>query len=408
MRILHTADWHLGKKLDFYSRMEEQKEVMEEICQIADREDVDLVVVSGDLYDTFNPPVEATELLYRTLKKLSKNGKRPVVAIAGNHDSPDRIDSPDSLARELGIFFFGQPHLKINPITVEGHFDVLRVDEGFLEIKIPKYYYPIRILSTAFANEIRLKQFLGFEDKATELQEVLKQKWQGLAGQYCDIYGVNLLATHLYMLKRGGEVLEEPEGEKPIRLGFADLVYSDSIPSQIQYTALGHLHRFHEIGQGTAPVIYPGSPLAYSFSESGQKKQVVIVDLEPNKIAQYRNVQLEKGRPLVRTRFRDIDEAVRWLHDNKNALVELTIESDNFLTASDLKRIHEAHDGIIHIIPVVSKKQEFLSSGSTVNLDQDMKDLFKDYFKSKYGQEPNEELLTLFDEVATNTLEKED
>ncbi|WP_232046812.1 hypothetical protein [Sphingobacterium daejeonense] len=96
------------------------------------------------------------------------------------------IDSPDSLARELGIFFFGQPHLKINPITVEGHFDVLRVDEGFLEIKIPKYYYPIRILSTAFANEIRLKQFLGFEDKATELQEVLKQKWQGLAGQYCD------------------------------------------------------------------------------------------------------------------------------------------------------------------------------------------------------------------------------
>ena len=78
------------------------------------------------------------------------------------------------------------------------------------------------------------------------------------------------------------------------------------------------------------------------------------------------------------------------------------------MTASDLKRIHEAHDGIIHIIPVVSKKQEFLSSGSTVNLDQDMKDLFKDYFKSKYGQEPNEELLTLFDEVATNTLEKED
>jgi len=408
MRILHTADWHLGKKLDFFSRMEEQKEVMEEICQIADREEVDLVIVSGDLYDTFNPPVEATELLYRTLKKLSKNGKRPVIAIAGNHDSPDRIDSPDSLARELGIFFFGQPHLKINPITVEGSFDVIRVDDGFIEIKLPKYYYPVRILSTAFANEIRLKQFLGFEDKSTQLQEVLKTKWAGLANQYCDTYGVNLLVSHLYMLKRGGEVLEEPEGEKPIRLGFADLVYSDSIPQQVQYTALGHLHKFIEIGQGTAPVIYSGSPLAYSFSESGQKKQVVIVDLEPNKIAQYRNIILEKGRPLVKIRFKDIDEAVLWLHENKFALVELTIESDKFLTASDLKRIHEAHDGIIHIIPVISKKQSAENSKVSVNLDQDMKDLFKDFFKSKYGQDPNEELLTLFDEVATNTLEKED
>lgn len=408
MRILHTADWHLGKKLDFFSRLEEQKEVLDEICQIADREDVDLVVVSGDLYDTFNPPVEATELLYRTLKRLSKNGKRPVIAIAGNHDSPDRIDSPDSLARELGIFFFGQPNLKINPLTVEGSFDILRVDEGFVEIKLPKYYYPIRVLSTAFANEVRLKQYLGDEDKASQLQEVLKKKWLDTANQYCDTYGVNILTTHLYMLKRGAEVLEEPEGEKPLRLGFADLVYSDSIPGSIQYTALGHLHKFHEIGQGTAPVIYPGSPLAYSFSESGQKKQVVIVDLEPNKIAQYRTVSLEKGRPLHRVRFKDIDEAVRWLHDNKYALVELTIESDNFLSSSDLKRIHGAHEGIIHIIPVVSKKQEINQPKSLVNLDQDMESLFKDYFKSKYGQEPNEELMALFHEVSTNTLEKED
>lgn len=109
MRILHTADWHLGKKLDYYSRMAEQKEVMEEICQVADRENVDLVIVAGDLYDTFNPPVEATELLYGTLKRLSKDGKRPVIALAGNHDSPDRIDSVDPLARECGIFFLDNP-----------------------------------------------------------------------------------------------------------------------------------------------------------------------------------------------------------------------------------------------------------------------------------------------------------
>jgi len=96
------------------------------------------------------------------------------------------------------------------------------------------------------------------------------------------------------------------------------------------------------------------------------------------------------------------------LHDNPSALVELTLESDNFLSSTDLKRVHEAHNGIIHVIPVLSKKQELQSGRSSVNLDQDMKDLFKDYFKSKYGQEPNEELMTLFYEVAANTLEKED
>jgi exonuclease SbcD len=92
MKILHTADWHLGKKLDNISRLEEQKEVLQEICDIADQQQVDVVIVAGDLFDTFNPPVEATELLYQTLKRLTANGKRPVLAIAGNHDSPDRIE----------------------------------------------------------------------------------------------------------------------------------------------------------------------------------------------------------------------------------------------------------------------------------------------------------------------------
>ncbi len=408
MRILHTGDWHLGKKLDFFSRMEEQREVMEEICEIAEREEVDLVLVAGDLFDNFNPTVEATELLYKTLKRLTNEGKRPVIAIAGNHDSPDRIDSPDPLARACGIFFFGYPHMEVRPLTVENAFDIIKVDKGFMEIKLPKYYYPARIIATPFANEIRLKHFLGFEDKAAQLQEALKESWSTLAQQYCDGYGVNILTTHLYMLKRGGEILEEPEGEKPIKLGYADLVYSDSIPQQIQYTALGHLHRYHQIGSEDRPVVYPSSPLCYSFSESGQEKQVVIVDLEPNKNALTRTIPLTKGRSLFRKRFTSIDEAVVWLHENPNSLIELTIESDTFLTAQDMKRLHEAHDGIIHIIPVVKQANQLSDTCEHVNLEQDMKDLFIDYFKSKYGQEPNEELMLLFDEVSANTLEKED
>lgn len=408
MRILHTADWHLGKRLDFYPRLEEQKDVLAEICSIADQEEVDVVIVAGDLFDTFNPPVEATELLYKTLKRLSKNGIRPVIAIAGNHDSPDRIDSPDPLARECGILFFGYPNQETALLKVEQGFEILKSAKGFIEIKLPKYYYPIRILATPFANEIRLKQFLGFEDKGAQLHDSLKQSWSELAMQYCDGYGVNVLTSHLYMLKRGAEVLEEPEGEKPLRLGYADLVYSDSIPPQIQYTALGHLHKHYEIGHSHAPVIYPSSPLCYSFSEAGQQKQVVIVDLEPNKVAQYRNVPLKKGKELHRKRFNDIDQAILWLRENPDTLVELTLESEAYLSAIDLKRIHESHEGIIHIIPVVSKQLQEGGSGKSINLEQDMDDLFKDFFKSKYGQEPNEELMQLFNEINTSSLEKED
>ena len=81
MKILHTADWHLGKKLDRFSRLEEQIEVLEEIIGVADEKAVDLVLIAGDLFDNFNPSVEAIELFYKTLKRLTSHGKRPVIAI---------------------------------------------------------------------------------------------------------------------------------------------------------------------------------------------------------------------------------------------------------------------------------------------------------------------------------------
>ena len=110
MKILHTADWHLGKRLETFSRHDEQVAVLDEICQIADREAVDAVIIAGDLFDVFSPPNESSELLFKTCKRLANNGLRAVIAIAGNHDSPERIEAPESLARECGIVFSGFPH----------------------------------------------------------------------------------------------------------------------------------------------------------------------------------------------------------------------------------------------------------------------------------------------------------
>ena len=402
MKILHSADWHLGKRLDSFSRLEEQKIVLDEICIIADEQAVDAVIVAGDLFDAFNPPVEAIELLYKTLKRLTNNGKRPVIAIAGNHDSPDRIDSPEPLARECGIIFMGYPNTEIKTIELENGFEITKTDKGFIELNLPEHNYPLRIIATPYANEVRMKEYFG-EEKEVELSNSLQMGWGDLSEKYCDNKGVNILVTHLYMLKRGGEVLEEPDGEKPLKIGNADLIYSDIIPSQIQYTALGHLHRHQNVGTDEKPVVYSGSPLSYSFSEAGQQKYVKIINVEPNSIAQLERIPLKSGKQLARKTFNSIDSAVEWLNDNQYTLVELTIESDTYLKSEDLKRLRNAHHEIVHIIPIVKNDNVMDESSKQVNLNQDITALFSDYFKYSKGQSPNEEIIELFKEIIEHT-----
>ncbi|MCY0971078.1 metallophosphoesterase family protein [Chryseobacterium wangxinyae] len=398
MKILHTADWHLGKRLDRFSRLEEQVLVMNEIVEIADEQNVDLVLIAGDLFDNFNPSVEATELFYKTLKRLSLNGKRPVIAIAGNHDSPNLIDAPDPLARECGIILIGHPKATIHPFELE-HFKISNSAAGFIELQLKNQEFPIRILHTPYANEVRLKEYLG-ENKEDEINNVLKESWKQIADEFCDQKGVNLLITHLYMNKKGTAIIEEPEGEKPIKIGNADLIYSDIIPSQIQYTALGHLHGFQNIGTADKPVVYASSPLCYSFSEAGQTKYVSIIEAEPNQPVAFAKIAIQNGKCLSRKSFDSVENTIQWLRENQDTLVELTLESETFLKAEERKQIYQYHSGIVYLIPKV-KNQDFNENQlHEINLNQGIEFLFKDYFKSKNGgQEANEELIRLFNEI---------
>ena len=148
MKLLHTADWHLGKRLGDYSRLEEQHQVLDEICQLAERENVDAVLIAGDLFDTFNPPNEASELFYRTVHRLSDHGQRAVVAIAGNHDAPDRIEAPDPLARASGIVLVGRSSTTVPPLATAGGVQRLRAEPGWVELSLPRCSAPLRLLLT--------------------------------------------------------------------------------------------------------------------------------------------------------------------------------------------------------------------------------------------------------------------
>ena len=407
MKLLHTSDWHLGKRLEDFSRIEEQQAVLQEICEIAEREQVDAILVAGDLFDTFNPPTEAVDLFYKTLKRLSNNGNRPVIAIAGNHDSPDRIEAPDPLARECGIIFAGYPNSVVPEFELESGLKVLHSEEGFLELQVPGTSIPLRLLLTPYANEFRLKTYLGQENSEEELRTVLQEKWQEQAASYCDTRGVNLLVTHLFVTRKGAELPEEPTDEKPIlHVGGAQVIYTENIPQQIQYTAIGHLHRMHKVDSVPCPVYYSGSPLSYSFAEANQRKFVLVVEAEPDKIVNVQEIELTKGRKLLRKRAEGLDEALLWLTENPDCLVELTMVTDTYLTAQERKRLSAAHNGIVILIPEVRNTAEFQSgSKKGIDLTRNMEELFTDYFRHSKGQEPNEEIMKLFTEILAEDFE---
>lgn len=401
LKILHTADWHLGKRLQEFSRLEEQYEVLEEIIQTADREEVDLVLLAGDIFDAFNPSHEAVELLYKSLKNLSNNGSRPVVAISGNHDSTQFVSAPDPLARQLGILFYSKYEHSISCGLLDSGVEIVKSKPGFVELKLPAHDFPIRLILAPYANELLLKTYLGEENREVALRKVLQEHWQKTADQYCDNRGVNLFLGHFFFMKEGEKPEAEPESERPIlHVGGTQAIYTNNLPSQIQYAALGHLHRCHTVDHEPCPVVYSGSPLAYSFSEADQQKQVVLVHLAPGREANYQPVGLQKGRPLCKKKFDNLPATLEWLENNPYSFVEITYITEQGIDASTRRAIMKAHDGIISLIPQLSKNAEKYEQGlDRDDLEQDIQTLFSRYYQSEKGIPPNEEILTLLQEV---------
>lgn len=407
LKILHTADWHLGKRLQEYSRIVEQKLVLDEICQVADQEEVDLVLLAGDIFDAFNPSHESVELLYKTLRRLSKNGMRPVVAISGNHDSSQFVEAPDPLARELGIIFYSRYDTIISCGTLEGGLEITKSDAGFVELKLPKYDFPIRILLAPFANEVSLRTYLGEENREEAFRELLAQNWKTIADRYCDDKGVNLFMGHFFFVEEGSTIPldAEPESERPIlHVGGTQSLFTQQLPHQIQYAALGHLHRYQTVSCSPCPVVYSSSPLAYSFSEADQEKNVVLIQAQPGTPVKHQPIALKRGRPLYRVSFDNLPDTLSWLENNPYCFVEVTYLTDESIDATLRKAILKAHDGIVNLIPqlrhTAGQTQDELKAE---DLSRDMESLFRLFYTSEKGQEPHADLVNLFKEVLSKT-----
>lgn len=398
MKILHTADWHLGKWLGSISRLPEQKEVLEELCSIVEQENPDIVLIAGDIYDQINPPVEAVYLLHQTLMKMSANGKRAIIIIAGNHDSPERIEAIEPLLFQSGIIVAGWPFSAPMCYSIPSGISIISSAQGFVELQLPHCKYPVRVLLGAYANTVRCTPLLSPDNQ--DIQGILKKLWNNTHGLYQNKEGFNLFIGHgLFM---GSTIPEEDEGERSVMVGGAQAIPLSYIPENIDYAALGHIHKPLKFDSASFPILYSGSPLCYSMAEAGQKKHIVMAEfVSPGQSAVLRYIELSKGKSLIKIYANSVQDALQSLSTCQNSYVELHLILSNHITIEEKNKLYDAHDGIVDILLKMDMSNAVLESMPDMTIS--ISELFKSFYKEKKGIDPSNEMMQLFNEVLNST-----
>ncbi len=276
MRILHTADWHLGQKLYDKERTDEFQNFLDWLVELIQKAKVDLLIIAGDIFDVANPPHKALEQYYQFLAKLLKETFcHHAVIIGGNHDSIYSLNASQELAKILQLHIVGGANENKEQDIIE-----IRNKQGTLQAVVAAVPFlrdkDIRYNQVAMDNETRNRAIAeSIYNHYAEIAQIIKQK--GYAER-----NIPLIATgHLFAqgCSHHSEENEENKAEKMIYSGNLGKVPATVFPSLFQYVALGHLHR-HQIVGGKNHIRYSGSPLPLSFSERNDKKYVLLIDFE--------------------------------------------------------------------------------------------------------------------------------
>jgi DNA repair protein SbcD/Mre11 len=251
MRLIHTADWHLGRLFHNQHLTEDQAYVLDQLVELAREVKPAAVIVAGDLYDRAVPPTEAVDLLDHVLTQLVDRLGVSVVAIAGNHDSAARVGFASSLLGPRGLHAVGKLSQAAAPI-------VLRDEYG-----------PVRVSALPFADPAEARAVYG--DPDLHEQQAVAAAGVARALAAAEAHERHVLVAHAFVA--GGL---ESESERPLSVGGAQQVSADTFAG-FDYVALGHLHRPQPCGSDT--VRYAGSLLKYSFAEQAHDKSVCVVDI---------------------------------------------------------------------------------------------------------------------------------
>lgn len=315
MRILHTADWHLGKQFFSSSLIEDQAYALEQLHRAVRELTPDCVVIAGDIYDRAIPPVDAVQLLDETLRRLVSDSRIPIVIIAGNHDSPERLNFGSPFFASRGVRIVGVPEKQTAPLPLEDCSG--RVD-----------LYPVPYLDLPSARSV-----FGAADVHTHEQALRR----AVAQCAVDPKRRNVLVCHAFV--QGGA---ESESERPLSVGGTGAV-SSALFDPFQYVALGHLHRPQIQRDGA--INYAGSLLCYSFGEVDHEKSFTLAEIDAHGCVHLERISITPRR-AVRTVSGRLAELLTAQRSEDYLAVELT---DSGPVIDALVRLREVFPNVLHV-----------------------------------------------------------
>lgn len=322
MKILHTSDWHIGKIVNEFSMIEDQRYILNKLIELIDLEKPKVIIIAGDIYDRSIPPVEAVELLNETLSDLVVNKNIKVLAISGNHDSGERLSFASEILEKNGLYIAGKDNELYKHVVV---------NENGKNINFYLVPYKDPALVRKILNE---KDIKSHNDAMKYIVEIIREKM--------NMNEINILVGHGYVtMKRESAIecienkyevaqLKTSESERPLSIGGTDLI-DGKIFDDFDYVALGHLHGRQKVGR--EEIQYCGSLLKYSFSEVNHKKGVYILDVEDkNKI----NIDFKQLKPLrdlrvVKGNIEELIKEARDLENERNDYIQAILTDDGEL-----------------------------------------------------------------------------
>ena len=285
IRILHTADWHLGQTFFGYDRTQEHEHFLDWLAGVLTKNKIDVLIVAGDVFDVSNPSAASQRMFYRFIHRVTTEYPRlQLVVVAGNHDSAARLESPLPLLQEMRTEIKGivrkqngkidYEHLLVELKNAAGEVEALCLAVPFLR----QGDYPVvETEGNPYAEGVK-------ELYARLLKYALKKRTDGQA-----------LVAVGHLLATGSEIAEKDHSERII-IGGLESVSPESFPEQIVYTALGHIHKAQRVS-GRENIRYAGSPLPMSFAEKHYHHGVVKVTLDEGWAVEIEKLEYT---PLVR------------------------------------------------------------------------------------------------------------
>ena len=399
MRVLHTSDWHLGQRLVNLERTEEHQHFLNWLLQIIEQEQVEVLLMSGDVFDSGAPSNTALKLYYDFLRKVCATCCLHVIITGGNHDSISTLNAPKELLEYFNI-------------RVVGGASADPLDE-LIELRNEQDELQLVVCAVPFLRDRDVR--LSVPGETTEERE--QRIKQGIADHYhafvphiqkYKVQSIPVVAMgHLFAA--GGSA---SESEKEIHVGNLGQIGADQFPKEFDYVALGHLHRPQMVNK-SHHIRYSGSPIPLSFSEVTDTKVVFILDFEGGKLTNLRELEIPCCRKLVRFKG-DLEKVKNQIavYDNSNytltAWAELQVELEAPLPdlnqqLEEILKLKESElQLLIHRPPIIKKNRQTLEQQVQEEADLHVlteKDVFLKRCQSQYPDSDHTELVATFSEL---------